>query len=41
MIDFEKAYGRLPECQNILDLVYAQRETLQKEVQKYCAERGT
>ncbi|PKS07630.1 hypothetical protein jhhlp_006236 [Lomentospora prolificans] len=28
------------ECQDIMDLVSRQRETLRKEVAKYCAERG-
>lgn len=28
------------ECRDIMDLVTRQRETLQKEVDKYCAERG-
>jgi len=28
------------ECQEVMDLVYRQRETLTKEVERYCAERG-
>ena len=40
MMEVEEAYGGLPNCQGMLDLVRSQQETLQKEVQKYCAERG-
>ncbi|KAL7627363.1 hypothetical protein AAE478_001556 [Parahypoxylon ruwenzoriense] len=29
-----------PECQDIMDLVERQRQTLRKEVEKYCQERG-
>ena len=28
------------ECEDIMDLVYRQKETLTKEVNKYCEERG-
>ncbi|RYO85062.1 hypothetical protein DL764_009232 [Monosporascus ibericus] len=28
------------ECKDIMDLVYRQRDTLRKEVEKYCQERG-
>jgi indoleamine 2,3-dioxygenase len=28
------------ECQNIMELVHRQRDSLRKEVAKYCAERG-
>ncbi|KAI1823840.1 indoleamine 2,3-dioxygenase-like protein [Xylaria intraflava] len=28
------------QCRDIMDLVYRQRETLRKEVEKYCQERG-
>lgn len=39
MIEVQSVYGSLPECKDIMDLVYSQRGTLEKEVQKYCAER--
>ena len=41
MIEVDKSQGGLPECSDILDLVQTQQETLQKEVRKYCAERGS
>lgn len=41
MMYVEKVYGGLPGCNDILDLARAQQETLQKEVQKYCAKRGS
>ncbi len=28
------------ECRDVMDLLYVQRETLKKEVEKYCTERG-
>ncbi|KAF8863514.1 indoleamine 2,3-dioxygenase gamma type [Acephala macrosclerotiorum] len=34
----EKELGR--ECREVMDLLYVQRETLRKEVEKYCKERG-
>lgn len=34
----EKDLGR--ECREVMDLLYVQRETLRKEVEKYCKERG-
>lgn len=32
--------GLGPVCGDVMDLVYRQRDTLKKEVEKYCAERG-
>lgn len=34
----QKELGR--ECSEVMDLLYVQRETLKKEVEKYCKERG-
>jgi len=28
------------ECEGVMDRLFVQRETLRKEVEKYCAERG-
>ena len=39
MTNVGNVYGGLPECSDILNIVHTQKETLQKEVQKYCAER--
>ena len=40
MIEVEEMFDGLPGCEDIMDLVYSQRETLQKEVRKYCSERS-
>ena len=41
MIDVEKAYPNLAGCKDVMDVVHAQRRALEKDVQKYCAERDT
>lgn len=35
-----EAGGLGDECENIMDLVVRQKDTLRKEVEKYCEERG-
>ncbi|CAD6571563.1 MAG: hypothetical protein ASARMPRED_004639 [Alectoria sarmentosa] len=40
MLEVEYAIDGLPECRDIMDLVHLQRKTLEKEVDKYCSERG-
>ena len=41
MVDIWKASGRClgRECEDVMDLLYVQKETLRKEVEKYCKER--
>ncbi|KAL9103745.1 MAG: hypothetical protein Q9163_001249 [Psora crenata] len=36
MINIGNDYPKLPGCHDIMDIVYAQRKTLVKEVQRYC-----
>ncbi len=42
--EMTEVYGSVgdlgPECEDIMDLVHRQRDTLRKEVEKYCRERG-
>jgi indoleamine 2,3-dioxygenase len=42
MVDvWEASGGRLGKsCEEAMDLLYVQRETLRKEVEKYCQERN-
>jgi len=40
MIEVENVHGCLPGSDKIIELVRSQRRTLEKEVEKYCAERG-
>ncbi|MCJ1272812.1 hypothetical protein MMC21_000601 [Puttea exsequens] len=39
MIEVDNLYGGLAECRDIMELVSLQAETLQKEVDKFCADR--
>lgn len=39
MIEVETLHEDMPGCQVIMDLVVSQRHTLEKEVQKFCAEK--
>ena len=39
MIEVHQKFETLPGCQDIMDLVYHQKETLRKEVEKYSSER--
>jgi len=40
MVDVHNSHGDLPGCRDVMNLVYVQRETLKKEVEKYCKERN-
>ena len=42
MIDVYEGAGRKlgKECEEVMELLHVQKETLQKEVEKYCAERN-
>ncbi len=42
MVDvWEGSGGKLGKnCEEVMDLLYMQRETLRKEVEKYCQERN-
>lgn len=39
VIDCSFVIGDLPGCEDIMRLVASQRRTLDKEVQKFCADR--
>ena len=42
MVDVYEGSGRKlgRECEEVMELLYVQRETLKKEVEKYCQERN-
>ncbi|KAL6714087.1 hypothetical protein ACLMJK_008581 [Lecanora helva] len=40
MLEVEGVYGKLPGCEDFMDLVRSQKVTLKKEVDRYCRERG-
>jgi indoleamine 2,3-dioxygenase len=42
MVDVWEGSGKRPgkSCEEVMDLLYVQRETLRKEVEKYCQERN-
>jgi indoleamine 2,3-dioxygenase len=39
MVDVHNSHGDLPGCRDVMNS-YVQRETLKKEVEKYCKERN-
>ncbi len=42
MVDVWEGSGKRlgKQCEEVMELLYVQRETLRKEVEKYCQERG-
>ena len=40
MIVVERGIGDMPDCGDIMELVHSQRKALEKDVDKYCRERG-
>ena len=40
MIEVEEMHRGLPGCQEIMEGVHEQRGKLQREVERYCGERG-